>query len=323
MVPPAVPLELPEEVSRVEHSYGPFGSGAKVSHPLHSVKIQSWGGEESSLRALGQGDMEVEALVDAYERSLRASGKAAKTVGVYLQTVRAYTELMCPLSSQPRDIESWLASLGVGANTLGQYQVRLRQFHKWLIREGHRDDNPIDQLDPPKVAPRKPRPLPDQYLHPMWAIADPEERAWIALGLYCGLRASEAINIAVEDIVDGPSLRVVGKGGRTRIVPLRPEVLEALEAAGWPRSGRFFPDAREKAASSRIGRLLRQVGCPPLYSYHSLRHKYGTSLYAVSRDIRLVQELLGHSSLQTTQAYVSFDDEQARWVVGRLPSMVA
>lgn len=309
----------------MEHSYGPFGSQSKVSHPLGSVKIQSWAGQQTSPRTVGQAGqiMSRGELVDAYEQSLRASGKAVKTINVYLQTIRTYTDHLCPIAAQARDIEAWLAELGVGANTLGQYQVRLRQFHKWLIREGHRPDNPIDQLSPPKVAPRKPRPLPDQYLHPMWALADPEERAWIALGLYCGLRALEAVNVSVEDIVDGPSLRIVGKGGRTRIVPLRPEVLEALQTAGWPRSGRFFPKTQEKTASTRIGRLLRQVGCPNLYTFHSLRHRYGTELYRASRDIRLVQELLGHSSLQTTQAYVSFDDEQARWAVSRMPTMVA
>lgn len=263
------------------------------------------------------------AMLDAFEASLIARGIAPRTRDVYLQTVRAHLETVDPIEAKPSDIESWLAGLGVGANTLGQYLIRLRQFYKWIVREGYRPDNPIDRLEPPKVAPKKPRPLPDQYLHAIWELAGVEERAWIALGLYCGLRASEAVSVTVEDIVDGPSLRVMGKGGRTRIVPLRPEVLEALQAVGWPRSGRFFPKAGVKSASTRVGKLLRQVGCPPLYSFHSLRHRYGTELYKASRDIRLVQELLGHSSLQTTQAYVSFDDEQSRWVVSRLPALVA
>ena len=268
-------------------------------------------------------DMDVGGLVASFEASLRASGRADKTIAVYLNTVRAYVATVDPIHAKPADIESWLVALGVGNKTMGQYLIRLRQFHKWLIREDHRIDNPIDRINPPKVAPNKPRPLPEQYLHAMWALADPQERAWIVLGLYCGLRASEAVNVKVEDVVDGPSLRIVGKGGRTRIVPLRPEVLEALQASGWPPAGRFFPKAGPKSASTRIGKLLRQVGCPPLYSFHSLRHSFGTAAYKASRDIRLVQELLGHSSLQTTQAYVSFDDEQARWVVGRLPALVA
>lgn len=323
MVPPAVPSRAREGVE-MEHSYGPFGSQSRMSDPLRSVKIQSWDRDQLSRWGTGQvGHMDVKGLVDSFEGSLRASGKAAKTVSVYLQTVRSYTDQVCPLAASAGDIERWLVSLAVSPNTIGQYQVRLRQFHKWMIREGHRDDNPVDLLAPPKVPVKKPRPMPDQYLHAIWSLADQEERAWIALGLYCGLRASEAISVAVEDIVDGPSLRVVGKGGRTRIVPLRSEVIGALQASGWPRSGRFFPRARDKTASTRIGRLLRQVGCPPLYSFHSLRHRYGSEIYRQSRDIRLVQELLGHSSLQTTQTYVSFDDEQARWVVARIPALVA
>ena len=296
-----------------------------LSDPLRTVKIQSWRPEERSGSWAEQGrygQVCSGGHVDAYASSLRASGKAEKTIAVYLQTIRAYAQHLDPNTASCRDIESWLAGLGVGANTLGQYLVRLRQFHKWMIREGYRTDNPVDGIEPPKVAPKKPRPLPEQYLHAIWQLACPVERAWIVLGLYCGLRAGEAVKVAVEDIVDGPSLRVTGKGDRTRVVPLRPEVLEALQAV-WPRSGRFFPDAGEKSASTRIGRLLRQVGCPDLYSFHSLRHSFGSSAYKASRDIRLVQELLGHASLNTTQGYVSFDDEQARWVVGRLPTMVA
>ena len=299
--------------------------GVTLSDPLRKVKIQSSEPEDLSGEGRnpgGQMDMDVVKRIDRFEQSLRASGKACKTVSVYLQTVRAYHQALDPVTACPMDIEGWLASMGVGPNTLGQYLVRLRQFHKWLIRENYRPDNPVDGIAPPKVAPRKPRPLPDQYLTAIWQYADPEERAWIALGLYCGLRASEAVAVSVEDIVDGPSLRIVGKGDRVRVVPLRPEVLDALRAV-WPRSGAFFPDANEKSASMRIGRLLRQVGCPPVYTFHSLRHRFGTELYKHSRDIRLVQELLGHASLNTTQGYVSFDDEQARWVVGRLPSMVA
>lgn len=262
-------------------------------------------------------------MLEHYEASLIARGAAPKTRAVYLQTIRQHLETIDPVEAKAADLEAWLAGLGVGASTLGQYLVRLRQFYKWLVREGYRVDNPVELLDPPRVAPRPPRPLPDQYLQAIWGVADPVERAWIALGVYCGLRASEAVAVRVEDIVDGPSLRVVGKGGRVRIVPVRPEVLEALRAAGWPVSGRFFPRAGPKSASTRVGKLLRQVGCPPLYSFHSLRHRYGTEVYRASRDVRLVQELLGHASLSTTQAYVAFDDAQARWVVGRLPAMVA
>jgi integrase/recombinase XerC len=259
---------------------------------------------------------------NAFASSLRASGKAQKTVDVYQRSVRSYCEVVDPIQAKPVDIETWLTQLGVGANTIGQYLIRLRQFHKWLIREGYRLDNPVDLIDAPKVAPKKPRPLPEQYLHAIWDIADKQERAWIVLGLYCGLRASEAVSVRVEDIVDGPSLRIVGKGGRERVVPMRPEVLEALRDL-WPGTGRFFPKANEKTASVRIGKLLRQVGCPPLYSFHSLRHSFGSATYKASRDIRLVQELLGHASLTTTQGYVAFDDEQARWVVSRLPALVA
>ncbi|MEY4371429.1 MAG: Gordonia phage [Actinomycetota bacterium] len=262
-------------------------------------------------------------LADAYAASLRASGRAIRTIEVYRQTVAQLCAAMDPVEAKPADVEAWLAGMNVAPKTLGQYLVRCRGFFRWMIREGYRESNPCEAIDPPKVAPSLPRPLPMEYLQRIWELASPKERAWIALGYFCGLRAGEAIRVAVEDIVDGPALRVTGKGGRVRRVPLRPEVLEGLTVYGWPESGRFFPTANRKSASVAIGRLLREVGAPPIYTMHSLRHAYGTGLYRASRDIRLVQELMGHSSLNTTQMYVAFDDEQARWVVGRLPTMVA
>jgi site-specific recombinase XerD len=260
---------------------------------------------------------------DAYAASLRASGRAIRTIEVYRQTVDQLCAAMDPTEATPADVEAWLADMNVAPKTLGQYLVRCRGFFRWMVREGYRESNPCDAIDPPKVAPSLPRPLPIEYLQTMWGVASPKERAWIALGYFCGLRAGEAVQVAVEDIVDGPALRVIGKGGRARRVPLRPEVLEALTAYGWPESGRFFPTANRKSASVAIGRLLREVGAPPIYSMHSLRHAFGTGLYRSSRDIRLVQELMGHSSLNTTQMYVAFDDEQARWALARMPGLVA
>ncbi len=261
-------------------------------------------------------------MVDAYEDALRARGLAEKTRAVYLQTVRRHLEAVDPTTCHVGDLEHWLASMDVGANTTGQTIVRLRQFYRWAQRSGIRADNPADLLDVPKIPKARPRPMPDSYLQGIWDLADDVERAWIALGVYCGLRAGEAVAIRVEDF-EGDELVIHGKGGRERRVPVRAEVFTALQAVGWPSRGRFFPGVGEKAASTRIGQLLRQVGAPPRITFHSLRHRAGTEWYAASRDVKVVAELLGHASIETTMIYAAADMEHARTVVRQVPTLVA
>lgn len=261
-------------------------------------------------------------MVDAYEEALRARGLAEKTRAVYLQTVRRHLEAVDPVTCQVGDLERWLASLDVGPNTTGQTIVRLRQFYRWAQRHDVRPDNPTDLLDVPKIPRARPRPIPDCYLQAIWDRADDVQRAWIALGVYCGLRAAEAVAIRVEDF-EGDELVVNGKGGRERRVPVRPEVFRALERVGWPKRGRFFPGACEKAASTQIGTLLRNVGAPPRITFHSLRHRAGSEWYKASRDVKVVAELLGHASIETTMIYAEADVEHARMVVRQVPALVA
>ena len=273
-------------------------------------------------RLEGIGTIPPHPMLEGYEASLVAAGLAAKTRDVYLQSARAYTAAVDPLTATPRDVEAYLASLGVGKNSLAQYQARLKRLHAYLVRDGLRPDNPLDLLDRPKIPQGRPRPLPDHYLHAIWDLATPVERAWIVLGLYCGLRAGEAVAVSVEDI-EGDELVVRGKGDKERRVPIRGEVFDALEAVGWPKSGRFFPDAGEKAASVAIGKLLRTVGAPtPRFSYHSLRHRAGSEWYRASRDVKVVAEMMGHSSIQTTLVYAEADLDHAKWVAGRMPTIV-
>lgn len=260
-------------------------------------------------------------VMDDYERHLAAAGLAEKSQRAYVQSARAYAARVDPMTAQPRDVEAYLVSLGIGRNSLGQYHARLKKFHSFLTREGYRETNPLDQIDRPKIARGVPRPMPDRWITAIWERAVPRERAWIALGLYCGLRAGEAVALAVED-VDGDELVIRGKGDRVRRVPLRAEVVRALEVHGWPESGRFFPTSGEKAASIAIGDLLREVGAPARLSFHSLRHRAGSEWYRASRDVKVVAELLGHSSIQTTLVYAEADLDHARWVAGQVPTIV-
>ncbi|MEM0459612.1 MAG: tyrosine-type recombinase/integrase [Thermofilaceae archaeon] len=148
-------------------------------------------------------------------------------------------------------------------------------------------------------------PIPsDEEVELMLSIADPETRRAIMLMAYCGLRLAELERVRYEDIIDvgnAKMLRVTGKGGKTRMVPLPPAVLKELG----PGRGRIVPISR-LAVYYRIIRLARRVGVRT--TPHKLRHYYATRLLRSGADLRTVQELLGHSSVATTQVYTHVSD---------------
>lgn len=261
-------------------------------------------------------------VLDAYEQALRGRGKAEATVSVYRTTAERLLNGHDLATVTAGELEAWLAGLEVSPGTRGQYLIRLRQLFRWAVREGIRVDDPTDLIDVPRQPVRVPRPLPDRYLRLAWQAGTPRDRAWLALGVFCGLRASEVAAVAVENVQDG-WLRVTGKGGRTRLVPLRDEVLVAFDGVGWPAAGRFWPHVSGKRVSVRIGQLLAQVECPSLYSFHSCRHRFGSSLYRECHDLRVVQQLMGHSSLQTTAVYLQVDDRVAWQAVAAMPGLLA
>lgn len=280
------------------------------------------GNNPPSHRARAQQGRGSGVVLDAWERALVGRGMAPATVAVYLQTARSLAGDHDVRTVTAGQLEDWLAGLHVSTRTRSAYVVRLRQLFKWLVREGYRPDDPCAVIAMPKSPALVPRPLPDRWFRQLWQVADARERAWVALGAFCGLRASEAALVRVEDFSDG-WLRVTGKGARTRFVPVRAEVLAAIDAYGWPDAGRVFPGVSVKAPSVAVGKLLRQVGAPAMFTFHSLRHRFASSLYRSCGDLRVVQQLLGHSSLATTAIYLQVDDQHARASVLAMPGLVA
>ena len=131
----------------------------------------------------------------------------------------------------------------------------------------------------------------------------------LLLAASCGLRRAEIAGLHT-DMLSGGRLRVTGKGGRTRMVPVRNEDLVRMLAEwpeGWLFPGRFGGPVTPDYVGRRLSKLLGRG-----WSAHSLRHRYASTVYAGSRDVLALQKLLGHSSPETTQRYVELD-EQALW----------
>jgi integrase/recombinase XerD len=209
----------------------------------------------------------------------------------------------------------------------------VRSFHRFLVREGDTSDDPAEGVARPKVPRNLPRPLTVDEVAAM--VAAPGDDGPVALRdrailetLYgAGLRISELVALDVDDVdVDEGSVRAVGKGSRDRIVPLGRYAVQALAAyltrarpalAG-PRSrGALFLNRRggrltRQGSTNIIKAWARRAGIRKRVTPHMLRHSFATHLLEGGADVRVVQELLGHANLATTQIYTLVTQDRLR-----------
>jgi integrase/recombinase XerC len=230
------------------------------------------------------------------------------------------------------DFRAWMARravAGLGRSSTARAMSVLRNFFRWLERNGYGGNHAIRAMRSPKRPHGIPRPLPvadaDLLLQSVDLLpGEPwETRRDVALFtlLYgCGLRISEALDLARRDAPTGDSLRVTGKGGKERMLPVLPLVREAIRAylAACPRrvgdDGPLFLGRRGKrlnpgVAQRRLRALRVLLGLPQTVTPHALRHSFATHLLGAGVDLRAIQELLGHASLSTTQRYTEVDSE--------------
>ncbi len=228
------------------------------------------------------------------------------------------------------DFRAFLAMRRAGGAeqaTIARDVAAIRDYMGWAATNAGVECGALAALKPPRVPRRAPRPLtmPDAArvsgameegaLLPWVGARD----AAIALLLYgCGMRVAEALGLKGAALPAGDSLRVTGKRGRTRIVPLLPAVQDGLAAYArlcpWPltRAEPLFRGVRGGALESGQVRLaMRRVraalGLPPSATPHALRHSFASHLLARGADLRAIQELLGHASLSSTQIYTEVD----------------
>lgn len=233
------------------------------------------------------------------------------------------SELRAWLSDRARD--------GATAATRARAIAGVRNLFRWLDRQGIAHNPHIGALRAPKLKPPIPRPLtaPDAEALLDEAGSLPEapwvglrDRALFTLLYGCGLRISEALALNREDLPPGfGNVRVLGKGSKQRQVPVLPAVHGALaaylDACPWRLSDEapLFVGIRGDRLNASVARrqmqLLRgQLGLPDSATPHALRHSFATHLLGSGADLRAIQDLLGHSSLSTTQRYTDVDTEK-------------
>ena len=232
---------------------------------------------------------------------------------------------------RPTDIRAFMAARrreGAGTRTLGRQIAALRSFARFCERRGYASTTAFTVVRPPKQPKSLPKALnitdAANLIDTAEALA---EEPWIAardtailMLLYgCGLRISEALAVTPADAIDrNEVLRVTGKGGRERVVPVLPAVRDAagayVEACPYPLKPQepLFRGARGGPLSPRVVQLVTErlrgaLGLDQSATPHALRHSFATHLLGRGGDLRTIQELLGHASLSTTQIYTNVD----------------
>jgi len=263
-----------------------------------------------------------EDLLARYVQHLRRRHLATHSIVTYKAQLTAYTKVVDPLTATTEDIERWLDGCQIGDKSRLCYVAGVSGFHRWMVDNDVRTDDPSARVVRPKIARRLPRPIATRDLERAMDHADTRMRVWLCLAAYGGLRCGEIANLRVEDVAldDVPPMLhlKVTKGGGHRSVPMADATADALRAHGIPTAGPLFPDGLDKLGggpmgaaafvSGEINRFLRTQGINA--TAHQLRHWFGTTLYARTRDIRLVQHLLGHADISTTAGYVDLVPDQ-------------
>jgi integrase/recombinase XerD len=272
-------------------------------------------------------------------------GRAANTLASYRRDLARYEAALAdaartPLDARAEDVERYVARLrteGQSAASVARAVSSIRGLHRFLLEEGIAGADPTADLESGRVPARLPKALPeDDVVRVLDSVAgsDPvarRDRALLELLYGTGARVSEAVGLNLTDLAGGEGLvRLYGKGSKERLVPLGSHAACALgrwlEAGGRdqlsPERWRRRNDAEAVFLNTRGNRLSRQGAFAVVRARgraagvelapHALRHSCATHLLAHGADVRVVQELLGHASVTTTQLYTKVTSDHLR-----------
>ncbi len=288
--------------------------------------------------ALGQ------ALADWLAQLAALEGAAPNTIAAYRRDVARYLVFLAQhqggtgglarvAATSQADLRAWMAeerAQGLSSRSLARALSAVKTFTAWAADRSGAEATTVLSARSPRYRRTLPRPLTEDGASAMldeigqdaradWIVARDTAIATLLYGL--GLRISEALALTGADHPLPQSLRVTGKGGRTRIVPVIPAAAEAVAAyaALCPHdlvpSDPLFRGARGGPVNPRLiqaamERARLRLGLPASATPHALRHSFATHLLAAGGDLRAIQELLGHASLSTTQGYTAVDAAQ-------------
>jgi integrase/recombinase XerD len=259
--------------------------------------------------------------IEAFLEMLSAErGAARNTLLAYRADLDDFSaSVKTPAAATPDQLRRYLAGLsdqGLSPRTHSRRLSALRQFHRFLLREGVRADDPTRLLDAPLTGRSLPKYLSETEVDALLAAASGERQgdlmhAALEILYATGLRVSELLALPRTALAgDAALLMIRGKGGRERIVPLSDAARDAAAVIARHKGKWLFPGRDPVHALTRqgFGRLLKQVALaagidPARVSPHVMRHSFASHMLARGADLRSLQTLLGHADIATTQIY--------------------
>jgi integrase/recombinase XerC len=288
------------------------------------------------------------AALGTWESWLVARSAAPKTVRAYLADVTQLAEWAGAHDLAPEDLDhkrlrqfaGVLSERGASKSTVARKLASARSFYRHLVDRGELEASPADLVTSPKRDQYLPRVLKEDDVAglldsiPASTPLELRDRAIFELAYATGLRAEELTTLDVGDAdFDAEELRVHGKGGKERVVPIGEQAWRNLNAyleRGRPLLARegdtgeraiFLSKSGRRLSTADLRRRLRawaqRAGMPPGATPHTLRHSFATHLLEGGADLRTIQELLGHSTISTTQTYTRVESRRLRKVYAR------
>ncbi|MCX7673701.1 MAG: site-specific tyrosine recombinase XerD [Thiobacillaceae bacterium] len=284
-------------------------------------------------------DAELDAFCDALWLE---EGLSANTLEGYRRDLAQFARWLAALGNDLRlantgELQRFLGERGVrqgvSARSIARQLSALKRYYGWLNRQGLRADDPTLAIDPPRLPRPLPKSLTEADVEALLAAPDTttplgqRDRAMLELMYACGLRVSELVALPLSAVaLDLGVVRVLGKGAKERLVPM------GEEAQAWV--GRYLREARDRLLRGRvctalfvtqrgqgmtrqmfwllIKRYARRAGIQATLSPHTLRHAFATHLLNHGADLRVVQMLLGHADISTTQIYTHVARERLK-----------
>lgn len=275
----------------------------------------------------------------AYDRDLSARGAAERTRRAYAVDLGQFVEWAGdrgPGDLRHRDVRRYAAGLssgGAAPATVARKLAAIRGLFDFLVRTERVGQNPADLVSSPKREEKLPQVLSAEQMRsllegiPARTPLQLRDRAMLELAYSCGLRCEEIVNLDLGALdFENELLRVLGKGSKERLLPVGEPARKALERycergrhalAADPREPALFLSKSGRRLSNsdvtrRLGLWVREAALSAGVSPHSLRHSFATHLLEGGADLRVIQELLGHASISTTQVYTRVDAARLR-----------
>jgi integrase/recombinase XerD len=269
-------------------------------------------------------------LLDAFCDALwLEDGLARNTIASYRTDLDQLARKKSLLDVGEADLYSFLASRKGRASSMARLISSLKRFYQYCVRERRIAADPTLKLDPPKRAPRFPKTLTESDVEALLAAPDPStplglrDRAMLETLYATGLRVSELVALKSFEVnLDAGVLRVMGKGSKERLVPLGEEAVDWISRYLKERKGvadALFITARGAGMTRQaFWHLIRRYGARAIpgkkLSPHVLRHAFATHLINHGADLRVVQLLLGHADISTTQIYTHLPSDALKRV---------